>query len=352
MMGGLLTPCSSKGILNEIKYMRAILVVLLVFYHSFIIYNSGWERIAQLSTNEYYRWLDKLSYSFLLEGYFFLSGYLFGHQTIYGKQLNLTVFVKRKFSRLMIPSLFFSIIYYFLFINDTPFNGWTFIYDIICGCGHLWFLPVLFLCFILAIFINKVVDFHKRRCEYVLIGCFILYIVATPVLMFRIGYVMQYFIFFMIGSYLAKKRDIIIRKSKYWQVLVLFLIFALLFFLFSIVNSVNDQSESSFYIKAFVGLVKKIIRFLYSTSGIFALFLCCVCVPNAKPNQPVDLVAYYSMGIYVFQEFILKGLYYYTPYCSVVHPLLIPWCAFIMSFLGSYIISVVFKKIKIIQNLI
>lgn len=61
---------SSKGkILSEIAVIRPILIILLVVYHSFIIYQGGWSEPIGFEHNRAYWRISKASYSFMLETY-------------------------------------------------------------------------------------------------------------------------------------------------------------------------------------------------------------------------------------------------------------------------------------------
>ena len=77
----------------------------------------------------------------------FISGFLFGRQ-LKRKPLSLVKVIKDKFVRLMIPFFVFTI-FFMLTTNSLswePFYRWTY--------WHLWFLPMLFWCFIVTYLIH------------------------------------------------------------------------------------------------------------------------------------------------------------------------------------------------------
>lgn len=67
-------------ILTEVSVIRPILIVLLVVYHSFIIYQGGWSEPDGFEPNRTYWWISKASYSFMLEAFVLISGYVFAYQ--------------------------------------------------------------------------------------------------------------------------------------------------------------------------------------------------------------------------------------------------------------------------------
>ena len=71
---------TSPKMLSNVVVIRPILIVLLVFYHAFLIFQGGWGSTGQFPEVKAYWWLDKLSYSFLLEMFVFISGYVLGYQ--------------------------------------------------------------------------------------------------------------------------------------------------------------------------------------------------------------------------------------------------------------------------------
>ena len=78
-----------------------------------------------------------------------MSGYIWGYQVrIKGKEiLTYKNVVIKKIRRLIIPSMIFSTAYFLLYgdYNQSIFN---ILYKIISGVAHMWFLTILFWCFV------------------------------------------------------------------------------------------------------------------------------------------------------------------------------------------------------------
>lgn len=68
--------------LDEVTLMRTILAVLIVFMHSFTIYQGGWTQPLGYIDIPFYKWIARTSYAFTLEAFVFISGYLFAFQRI------------------------------------------------------------------------------------------------------------------------------------------------------------------------------------------------------------------------------------------------------------------------------
>ena len=109
---------TTKERLNEISFLRPILIFLLVFYHTFIIYAGGWHEPEGFVPCKIYSVLDRLSYSFMLPTFVFISGYVWGWQrnNRCGKE-NLKELVNKKVKRLILPSVIFSIAYLCIFTD-------------------------------------------------------------------------------------------------------------------------------------------------------------------------------------------------------------------------------------------
>lgn len=58
--------------------------------------------------------------------------------------------MKKKAERLILPSVVFSLVYWQLFNGDITdlVGGGKIVISVLSGVGHLWYLPVLFWCFV------------------------------------------------------------------------------------------------------------------------------------------------------------------------------------------------------------
>ena len=150
--------------LYEVVPIRLFLIVMLVFYHAFAIFTGAWKPIAGYPEIPGYALLGNLSYACLLETFVFISGYVFGYQVrVKGDTaLSAKKLLVKKFKRLIIPSIIFSIAY-LLIIKGFHDSLLTTSYQILCGVAHMWFLPMLFWCFVIVWIIEKLKLKKKYR---------------------------------------------------------------------------------------------------------------------------------------------------------------------------------------------
>jgi len=179
--------------------MRLILIVLLILYHSFAPFCGGWRMIDGMQPNETYFWIGKSAYSFFLEAFVFISGLLAAKSIGKADPSSLDKqFIYKKIKRLLIPSVVFSLLYFLFFYKWQ--GVFHFEYSIINGCGHLWFLPMLFWCFI-GLYIVARKDYHPYAVLGIASILSICYIGAIP---FQLGNAMHYFLFFYLGYIIQK----------------------------------------------------------------------------------------------------------------------------------------------------
>ena len=110
-----------KKILDNVVIIRLLLIVLLVLFHAFAIYNGAWEMPLGITSVKPYWFIASISYSFMLESFVFISGYVFGYQTRvkYSSGMPLNSCLLKKAKRLLIPRIVFSILYIIFFWDIT-----------------------------------------------------------------------------------------------------------------------------------------------------------------------------------------------------------------------------------------
>jgi fucose 4-O-acetylase-like acetyltransferase len=192
----------AKEHLTEVDYIRVILIFTLVGFHAFAPFCGAWPPISDTQIPTYW-WVGKFYYSFMLEAFVFISGYVFGFQVRQkGAQLlSMNAIVRSKLKRLLLPSIVFSIIYLLIFGLKDGESIAQACYSIIDGRGHMWFLPMLFWCFIYIAFVEKF-DFRTRTVVIAAFTCSFLSFLPLP---FRMGSALYYFPFFYVGYAIRHK---------------------------------------------------------------------------------------------------------------------------------------------------
>lgn len=107
--------------------------------------------------------------------------------------------------------------------------------------------------------------------------------------------------------------------------------------------------------KGLILVITGILKLLMSCCGILALYLT-VCKTTTNegyhPKQWVISASDNCYGVYVYHQFILVFLYFYTPLVAVCHPLLVPWIGLVVIFSFSLLLTKLTLKTKIGRFLI
>jgi len=185
-----------KLLLGDAVLIRLFLILLLVLYHSLCVFCGSWEVPDGFTEIPVYWWMGKAASSFMLETFVFLSGYLYGVQ-IQKKGIcivNFKSMILRKVKRLLLPCFLFGSLYYVMFY-DLSKSVSEIIYSILNGTGHLWFLPMLFWCFVCVYGIEKLHISQKVVIPLLTVAA-LCSILPLP---FRLGKTMYYLLFFYVG---------------------------------------------------------------------------------------------------------------------------------------------------------
>ena len=335
---------NEKRYLDEVSFLRPILIILLVLYHAFIIYDGGWKEPAGFMDIPAYKWVAKCSFAIMLEMFVFISGYLWAYQreTLSKKQSFLQTIVN-KFNRLIIPCLVFSALYLILLNRDNQLK--ISVLGALEGVGHLWFLPMLFWCFVFG---YAIIHIKIKIVWKLIVLCAVAALSILP-LPFRIGTSFQYLLFFMGGYYAWIYKEKIAQKLKSKRIL-LWIIFVILFVCLSLIEEKlstvllverTDMVSKAVYLES-----KVYMRLLFSSIGVLALYLTAVQFTKKQPlNKAYVELGKYCMGVYVFQQFILQYLYYHTALPQTVGFMSLPWISFGIALLSSLLLTYTVKSL-------
>lgn len=329
--------------LNEVTLMRCILALAIVFMHSFTCYQGGWAEPAGYVAIPLYKWIARISFAFLLEGFVFISGYLFAFQRIsLNKLTNFGVLVVNKLKRLMLPSVIFSAAYFALFYKYEGLDSLT--YSIINGCGHMWFLPMLFWCFIGGWLLEQVNVSDGWKLAFLV--CLNLFWPIT--LPLQISRATNYLVYFWGGYVAYKHRDyflsVITPKRIVWN----WVVFVIVFIIFRPLReslTFVDSSDRITRLLLMSGL--DACQLIYASVGVIAFYITASWLTINHQLKPYTIqLASCCFGIYLFQQFILQGLYYKTGFASVVGPYWLPWLGFMIAAPLSFLLARLLMKTK------
>jgi len=292
----------------KVDNLRAIAICLVVLGHSIILYSSTWD-IYETNINVYFldimkKWIDLIQ----MPLFFSLSGYLFTYS--YNK-CTFKSLVLKKFKRLILPYFFISFFYMIpikMLVHYPGFEDKS-IFVIVIDCtikgkdnGHLWFLPCLFICFIVAkvlfiIFENlKIKKIHMELC-IIIISILVSMISGRVTGISYLKNSMNYFVYFYSG-YLINSYNDHFNKDKwlYW---------------ISVLLLVGASIIPLIYNIKFIVLIKLVL--------VFASF---VVIPNSQ-NKFADFLSKNSFGIYLFHSPLIYITFCFGLYWNPVYVILL-----------------------------
>jgi len=328
-----------KKLLYEVSLIRPVVIFLLVVMHSFTKISEGGGRTTDYQLPEVYQWLCHFISGFRIETIALVAGYVFAYQSlVLNRKYEFKPFVLKKFKRLVLPMLFFGLFYYVLFLyTPTTFSVGDFLLKWFSGCGHLWFLPMLFWCF-LAIWL---IDRLHLSSWTTLIVLATLAILPLPYYRLPLGFArLPHFLFFVYGGYyLYEYRDILARYGLF-SVKAVLLLWVSYVMLVVVRQSLFDESSLLSQVMWKASLTS--IDLLISCVGIIALY--CTISRNTinisfVPRPWVIRSSDYCYGVYVFHQFMLVFLYHYTSLVSNTNSYVIPWVGLVIAFSVSWCLT-------------
>lgn len=335
--------------LDEVTIMRTILALLIVFMHSFTCYNGSWKQPEGYVDIPLYKWLARISFAFTLEAFVFISGYLFAFQRITLKRTGGGIeLILNKLQRLFLPSIIFSILYFILFFSYKGLGNA--VYSIINGCGHMWYLPMLFWCFIGGWLLEQVkIKDGWKMAFLVIINLFMF--VLLPL---RLSSAATYMVYFYGGYLFYKHKDKIKDAITPKRLVLSWIVFA---FLFVVLRPLRDGlvTEESYPIlrKLFIYLGDHACQLVYAWAGIIAFYGAAVYYTQRHNlSNVIQKISSCSFGIYLLQQFVLCLLYYKTSFPTMVGPYWLPWFGFVIALVISFFLSLLLLKTKIGKSLI
>ncbi len=194
--------------LKEIKYLSGFAIFLVVLGHA-LPADLGFSVVEFFPLKFLYRFI----YSFHMPLFMSISGYLFIHTTRNQEKFNYKKFVQKKGERLLIPYFFGTLIAFFpkamlpkYAIRPTVFSLSSFLDSFIYPRQNpiifYWFLPTLFIIFLIAPGLRRIIikkkNFFIFTCVTFLLCLLNLYH-PRDICLFNISGAMSYLIYFWIG---------------------------------------------------------------------------------------------------------------------------------------------------------
>lgn len=341
---------------EELTYsnpIKALMMLLVVLYHSCAMWMGGWFSIPQVDAPlvaTFAQWLN----TFHVPVFVFFSGYIYCYLKFEtDKYSNFGMVMRKKVCRLLIPYAFICAIW------AMPF--WAFYYGpekliekyVLAGSpSQLWFIVMLFMMFLTFELLTKAFSKKILEMKFInLVFCGLCYCSGVilghflPVNVAQISTTFMYVPIFWLGMAL-RQMDL----TKFWNTTPLIFLFAhAALFVMQLSATANE------------GLVATVAQIalwpIIRIAGIFmAVSICGRLMKKThylekSPPKPLTLFEQYSFQIYLLHQQIIWVV------ISVLNEYLIPvpifiFANFAISILVSLAISIVLDKCKITRFLL
>lgn len=324
--------------------MRVLLIFLLLGYHSFAPYSDAWEPFLGQEYNSFYFYWDKFLFAIMLESYLFISGFIYGNQLKEkGLKINMLYLAKRKAKRLLLPCLLFGLLY-FILIEKSQSHSLITLYNIISGVGHLWFLPMLFWCFIIL----SMIEMIPMRVFFKFLFILSLCIFVVLPLPFRLDVTFHFLIYFYIGYLWSKHNFSLNRVSVYTS----FLSFLLVFYITEVGGGVF-ASQIGIVNPTLKRILLFSLRIIYKVLGLISVYsFFDIYYKNHIQSEFVRHLGSFSFGVYIYHQFIIKEFYYSNVIELIKFGLFTPWLVFVLSLLFSLLVSYITLQFDLGRKLI
>ncbi len=345
---------TKKVWLNEVSFMRPILLVLLVAYHAFAPYCGTWVKPATITDFEPYFWVASLARAFRLEAFVFISGYIFTFQLItkhkFGSFWDLA---KSKIQRLVLPCFVFGILYVIIILRLDM--SWDSFYVLLSGPGHLWYLICLFWLFlvqylIMAFLRRQPSDQINRYYWGVFIVTLLLPILSAFPLSMRWDKAMYYMTFFYGGGMFYIFREEIASLVTVRRTVGLWCAFAVcVWIVFTLMLPKSEIMKLPTIMDRFPYFVyNAYLKLVVSWVGIAAFYASAVLYCRKHTiSQTMLKIGTCGYGVYVFHQFILKYAYNLTDYPIWTGTYWMPWIAFVFTVILSTILTLLCRSTSI-----
>lgn len=324
--------------LNNLRVLATISVII-VHVSSGILYKYG-------KVSNYVWWIGNIydgMVRFCVPIFLMLTGSL-----VLNRKYILSDFLKKKFSRILLPFLFWSFIYGVLAFKDKFSENpdissleivkWTASLIKSGSSYHLWYVYMIIGIYLFIPIINKWIQnsTEKEMLYFIFIWVFTLFLKKIEIDI-KFIYFSGFLGYLVLGYYLSIKSFTI--KTNVLRViavtLILFGVFVTIFgtyFLTEKTGSFND------YFYEYLSL-----NVLIASVGVFVFFKSWK-ISNPIVLSAIDFISKYSYGIYLAHVLVLKMLYFLGINCDFINVIFaIPMITFLCMFISSLLVYCVNK---------
>lgn len=314
----------------SIDNLRAFAILVVILGHSIILYSSQWSIYTTDINIPFLDYLKQIINFFQMPLFFSLSGYLFYFTE--KKKTFINMFFD-KLKRLIIPYIIFSFGWLLpirLLIKYESYQSTNFltiiIKKIILGYdnGHLWYLPTLFFCFIIAYILLSMLKKNSKKFKYLyiwLIGLIFYIIQIINNFEGYIGFTLLYFHWFSLGCLISHCKN----TNFMFDHLIEFKILITIICIISIC----------------IALVKPNILFVNISS--FTIIIVCYLITSSTKNRVLQRISSASFGMYLFHSPLVYLTY---TFLNNSNPFIVVGINFFLFGTLSYLLTNIIRKSK------
>ena len=337
---------SKQASIENCAFVKTILMVLVVLYHSCLFWSGSWlqnqqVKIAAKEIGIFAYWLN----SFHIYGFTLVSGYLFYYlKNEVGKYKKYKEFLIRKFQRLIIPYYFTAIVWVIPFsILILSYSGDEVIQKFGLGINpsQLWFLWMLFGVFAIAWPMSQWI-----KTDYIAL---IISVISWGIGLigprfgsniFCIWNVFTYLPYFVLGMKMREKEHI-------WKKYNCFVLAMLNIGLFLLWRYLLGNGGVFFKI---LTLISEYAMHVIGAVAVFMILQWIADKVDWKNKKLCNLLSKYSMPIYLFHQQIIYITIVWLN--GKVNPYLNVTINFIVALSGSIIISGILMRFRVTNFLL
>ncbi len=304
---------------NKIVNIRALAIIIVVLGHSIILYSTSWGIYQSINKVKFLDTLKNIINLIQMPLFFSISGFLLYYSL--NKNINFREFIIKKVKRLIIPFIIFGIFWMIpikLLVNYPGYQNLNLnqiILRLLTGndSGHLWYLPTLFIIFLMIVFLKKCIIKNFDLVLFVIL-LVVSYFSSNLQINIFIKQASFYAFYFYLGTLINKYQKISL--NKYIIILILLNIILL---------------------KCFCDL--KIFEYLLI---VFTIILIYKIIPNQE-SKILKIISENSYSIYLFHSPLI---YITFTYLKNANPIIVIFINFILFGGMSLLLSIIIEKIK------
>ena len=338
----------TKEKLYDVVIIRSFAIIMVVAFHAYgMMYADHFPETKDIYYHLYYN-VNQLILKFRMPLFIFISGFLFSYlEKERGKYPTFWALLKNKFKRLIIPFWIFC----FIFMITT--NSFSIDHLWIGSWGHLWFITMLFWCFMFTR-LQSFLPFSKTLSWKVLLLIISFFLMQTkPLLPSIVGlqFLTPWFFGFYLGWIVSPNRNLVYKMLSNKVLLILLIAIYIYGVSYTVMYIKTDNVRTIWSESANVAMVFLIWYFVnffirkYSTKWA-----------ESKIFNELNKCSY---GIFVLHNWIQPYMISSTAQrlfplerWAAEHTILFPFCFFATSFCISFVITKALLRTKVGRFLI